>query len=285
MQKLILLALLTFSFTTAHSEKHTLCKGYAPENDMWIPDSPQAMGIEQAEFNEVLDRIQKEYEPEVARKGGSLMIQRLWSNGTVNASAQRFGRMWIISMYGGMARHPMITADGFAAVACHEMGHHLGGAPRYNNNRDWAAIEGQSDYYSVLKCLRRIFANDDNKSKMAGVEIDPTALSACSAQHATEQERWICVRSVTAGLVMGRVLANLKETAEPSLTTPDPSQVNRTFESHPQPQCRVDTLLQGSICPAPVGEELSEADYRPGSCHSTDQHSAGFRPRCWFAPN
>jgi hypothetical protein len=35
-------------------------------------------------------------------------------------------------MFGGLARHELVTDDGFMMVVCHETGHHLGGAPRYN---------------------------------------------------------------------------------------------------------------------------------------------------------
>ena len=33
-------------------------------------------------------------------------------------------------MFGGLAGHETITTDAFALVACHELGHHIGGAQR-----------------------------------------------------------------------------------------------------------------------------------------------------------
>ena len=59
-----------------------------------------------------------------------------------------------------------ITVDGMALVACHEMGHHMGGAPKIDGwyGSSWATNEGGADYYGTLKCARRFFAGDDNAS-------------------------------------------------------------------------------------------------------------------------
>jgi len=43
------------------------------------------------------------------------------------ASVDKQGQQFI-HMFGGLARHPLMTEDAFLLVACHEFGHHYGGA-------------------------------------------------------------------------------------------------------------------------------------------------------------
>ena len=155
MGKWIFSVLLLLGSVGSNSHVQHLCKGFLPENSMWIPDN-RAMnkGLTELEFNQLLDRLQALYAPEFAQRGATFMIERNWADGTVNAYAYQDGNDWIISMFGGMARHPAMTYDGFAAIACHEVGHHMGGAPKYSRG-DWASVEGQSDYYATAKSLKR----------------------------------------------------------------------------------------------------------------------------------
>src|SRR3989339_100993 len=111
-----------FSGVAAYQPTVEVCKGFLPENDLHIGvGSMDDKGIDQLEFNAVLDTVQKIYGPIVAEKGATLVIKRNWTDTTVNAYAQQQGKNWIISMYGGLARHAAVTQDGFALVACHEM--------------------------------------------------------------------------------------------------------------------------------------------------------------------
>lgn len=268
---------------SAHTAKTKICNGFLPENTMNIPvnDARPMSDMTEAAFNEMMDKLQAEYGPEIQKLGARFSIERNWKDGTVNAYAYREGRDWIISMFGGFARHPKVTADAFLGVACHEVGHHLGGTPTYAG--DWASVEGQSDYYSTLKCLRRMFAKDDNKKILDGMTLNPTAVSQCEAQHSGQQDQLICIRSVMAALSLAELLAELEKGSVPTLETPDPKEVRRTDPDHPAGQCRVDTLFNAATCPVPVNEKLSNSDYRQGTCY-TPEHSKGFRPRCWFAP-
>ena len=133
-------------------------EGFLPPNNLQIPvGSLEDKGISLNEYDAVMDRIQALYGPIIAARGGRLVIKRLWDDPTVNASAVRDGDDYIINMYGGLARHATITQDGMALVACHELGHHLGGVPKYAG-MDWASNEGQADYFANLKCLHRVFS-------------------------------------------------------------------------------------------------------------------------------
>ncbi|MEI8347458.1 MAG: hypothetical protein WCG27_08320, partial [Pseudomonadota bacterium] len=101
------------------------------ENSLWIgPDQKSDRGgIDEATFNATIDQLNVIYGPVVKEKGGNLVFERNWDDGTVNAYANQDGDTWTVAMFGGLARHEVITADAFALVVCHELNHHLGGAP------------------------------------------------------------------------------------------------------------------------------------------------------------
>src|SRR5687768_16763139 len=114
-----------------------------PPNDLHLQDNifEFQSNVSEEEFNRVIERAEDVYGPVMEQFGATLEINRLWDNSTVNASAYQSGRTWYVNMYGGLARRPEVTPDGFAMVLCHELGHHLGGFPF---SLSWAANEGQS---------------------------------------------------------------------------------------------------------------------------------------------
>ncbi len=259
-------------------------EGFLPENNMSIPvGSLEDKGITQAQFNAVIDTAEKLYGPVIAAQGGKLQIKRLWDNNTVNASAQRQGKNYVVNMYGGLARHATITQDGFALVVCHEIGHHIGGAPKYGGN-NWASNEGQADYFANLKCLRRMFT-ESAASGFTRKGEDAGPRPACEAAFVSAADRDLCVRGATAGMSVTslfRALSN--ETVIPRYDTPDPKAVARTADGHPASQCRLDTYYSGSLCNRAVDDALSETDPVAGTCTAASGHSAGLRPRCWYKP-
>ncbi|MBC7370048.1 MAG: hypothetical protein H7326_00685 [Bdellovibrionaceae bacterium] len=244
-------------------------------------------GLTEVQFNGVLDRLERVFAEDVSKVGDVLKIKRLWNDGTVNASAMRMGNTEVLNMYGGLARHPTITVEGFALVACHEFGHHHGGAPKsggwYGN--DWATNEGGADYYATLKCLRRFFAEDDNAAIIATAGIDPVADATCKAQYADANDQLLCLRASMAGQSVADLFYTMKKETKPAnYGTPDKSTVSETNDDHPATQCRLDTMLAGFACNVASTEALSDTDYKVGSC-SGPVGTVGARPLCWFAPN
>lgn len=280
--------LLTSAAYASHSLWHgELCSGFVPENNLkrYVGFKAVQGGISEADFNMVLDRIQEQYAEEVSQHGGTLKINRLWKDPTVNASAQQSGGNWIINMYGGLARHETINLEGFALVACHEMGHHLGGAPKMGSFNPWATNEGGADYYSSLKCLRRFFEKDDNEKILAGMQLDPISVQNCEAIHGRRLDQLLCMRGTVAGKSVAKLFQVLSgDRTDYKLDTPDPSQVTRTDDRHPRGQCRLDTYFSGALCTVPVSSQLSDTDYREGSCADKNAYQKGLRPRCWFKP-
>lgn len=275
-----------------HDHTQTLCEGFIPENDMKIPVgfttlSGQPAGISQAEFNEAMDRLVKYYLKDVEAQGLKLRINRLWENETVNASAQRSGSTQVLNMYGGLARHPQITFEGFSLVLCHEFGHHNGGAPKNGGwFGSWATNEGGSDYFATLKCLRRIFSEDDNAAIVAArsTELDFVAVEACTKTYPEDYDRDLCLRMSLAGQSVANFFANMKKDEKaPRFDTPDLSEVSRTNNNHPATQCRLDTYFAGMLCPVKETDKVSDTDYQAGSCYKP-RDVDGTRPRCWFSP-
>lgn len=262
-----------------------LCEGFLPQNDMKIPiGSYEAKGISQEQFNQVMDRVEKIYGPEIAARGGRLVLKRLWDNPTVNASAQRMGNDYVLNMYGGLARHESITQDGMALVVCHEMGHHIGGAPKYGGGNNWASNEGQSDYFANMKCLRRMFA-DEGASFTRPKGDDAGPRPACEASFQSEADRAMCVRGSMAGMSVTTLFRILRrESVIPRFDTPDPAVVSRMYDAHPGTQCRLDTYFAGSVCSASVTDEVDQRDPAKGTCTAASGHSSGLRPLCWYKP-
>jgi hypothetical protein len=289
-KKALLLASVLALTLGGHANATKLCEGFLPPNNMKIPvgdhshiGKSNAGGLTEAQYNAIMDRIQSLFGDVVKSKGGTLVINRLWTDDTVNSSAEQQGNQWIINMYGGIARHPDITVEGEALVACHEMGHHLGGAPKEEGT--WATDEGGADYFATLKCLKEFFALDDNGTILSGMTLDPLAQKDCAAQYSDVKSQDICLRISKSAESVAYLFQDLsQESTRPQFSTPDTSQVDQTNDDHPATQCRMDTYFNGDLCTAPVTTAQSDTDWKVGACvQGTD--AMGFRPRCWFQPN
>ena len=184
----------TAGHAAVKTKKKTLCL-YLPKNNYKIPvNNFQEGGITEAQFNAVITKVAKYYEPIVKAHGGVLKVNRLWKDGTVNASAERDGNTWIVNMYGGLARHRVVNEDGFTLVMCHETGHHLGGYPIISGD-DWASNEGQSDYFATMKCFRRINEKANNVKRLSQAQVPAIVKEACSKQFKSADEIALCARN------------------------------------------------------------------------------------------
>lgn len=289
MKRIYLMSALVLSALAALGVKsnHELCEGFLPENDLKIPVQMQALtggGLTETQFNAALDRVEKHYGPIIAAKGKTFQISRQWTNDTVNASAQQYGNTYVINMFGGLARHPEIDSDGFQLVACHEVGHHLGGAPKVAGwFGSWASNEGQSDYFAGLQCLRRIWTAEENAEFVSTNEIDSYLMQKCDEAWGTQDEINLCVRIGAAGMRVTSLFRALREEEnDPHYNTPDTRRVSRTSDSHPATQCRLDTYFQAGLCTKRFDEDLSDTDVARGTCVENDGFTLGTRPRCWY---
>ena len=283
-------------------KKTELCN-FIPPNKLNIPvgrELADAGGIDEVTFNKVIDNVSSFYAPIMKAKGGTLQVNRLWTDGTVNASAQRTGNTWILNMYGGLARHPITTEDGFTLVMCHETGHQLGGFPKFGklvggSRSSWAANEGQADYFATMKCFRRVFQDADNAAAISSLDVPSTVTSKCSSTFKSTTEINLCVRESMAGFTLAKLLWTLANgasnangitasAAQPSFDTPNPSVVAKTDDNHPEAQCRLDTYFAGSICGAAYTDDFGQSDPITGACAMEKGDKVGTRPLCWYKP-
>jgi hypothetical protein len=263
-------------------------KGFLPENDLRISVSEKRSGgLTEKQFNDAIDSVEKLYSPIITAAGATLVIERKWDDATVNAYAQRSGTTWKVSMFGGLARHETITSDGMALVVCHELGHHLGGAPKKASYwaSSWASNEGQADYFATLKCLRRAWLSEDNAAAVSAMEVPQALTNGCTAQWSTKADRDICIRGGMAGDSVAKLFAALRTQAPAKFETPDSAVVAETDDNHPAHQCRLDTYFQGALCAISYVDNVSDTSEVTSTCHGSTGHKIGLRPLCWFKPS
>lgn len=270
-----------------------------PKNDLHLEDNvTRFANITEQQFNNIVNKIVDAYKPIVKKfHNADLVSNNLWSDPTVNASAVQYGDSWQINMYGGLARRDEVTPDGFALVVCHELGHHLGGFPFYGNF-DWAATEGQSDYFATQACAKYIWKDDHAQNAKSRSLVSPFVKSKCDTSYSTTEDQNLCYRASLAGHSLASLLAALNRRAEPKFETPDPKQVLNTVAEHPEAQCRLDTYFNGGLCKVafdeniipgkshPEGQESQAAEALAAnqSCHAANGILEAQRPRCWFKP-
>ncbi|MBF0314512.1 MAG: hypothetical protein HQK50_13260 [Oligoflexia bacterium] len=248
-----------------------------------MPVGVKNANITKEVFNKVITDVETIYVPIVSAKGGKLVVNRNWDDGTVNAYASRSGNTWNVAMFGGLARHETVTPDGFALVVCHELGHHIGGAPKIRYNT-WASNEGQSDYFSSLKCLRRYFEFDDNVAVVAALNVPVAVQKACDEAHPNILDAAICKRSAMAGKSVGDLFVALSRGRAIEFSTPDRTVVTRTNDAHPAAQCRLDTYFAGALCEVDKEEDVSNTNVNTGTCTTANGQKIGLRPLCWYKP-
>lgn len=283
------LRFILMSLVLAHSSQVFSCtmdgsEGFLPENDLKVSVEDKVRNdMTEERFNEIIDKVIKVYKPVVAKKLGILKVARKWKDATVNASAQRLGPVYLVNMYGGLARHQAVTDDAFALVVCHELGHHLGGAPKISMILNkWASNEGQADYFGSLKCFRKVFESDDNIAIVTAMKIDPIVTQNCRQVFGNEEDVAMCQRASMAGRSLAELLTFGRSRVD--FSTPDRAIVDRTDDAHPDAQCRLDTYFQASLCERDANEAVSNKDPNKGTCARADGFKVGIRPLCWYKP-
>lgn len=235
--------------------------------------------LTEEKFRATLKDFQQKFVPEVKQKHkAQLLVYGQWTSDTINAYAERDMDAWIITIYGGMARHKELTIDGLQLILCHELGHHLGGAPKKGTNR-WSSAEGQADYFATMKCLRKWWKEET----WIEPSIPDYVIAECAQSYSTQADQRLCQRISLVGLSVAKMFQALHQEALPRFETPDTNQVSRTNPLHSNAQCRLDTYFQGALCPVSEGIDFTYADEKMGACHPLLGDDRGIRPGCWYA--
>jgi hypothetical protein len=250
---------------------------FLPENDYDKTKRYYAAGeVTEEDFNLVIDAGIEIYQPILEELGLNLTIEGDYSDETVNAYCSRDGDNVMVKMFGGLAKQPLMTVEGFAMVLCHELGHAVAGIPTYKDNA-WAAIEGQSDYFATAACARKMF---DPSSPMVYriaqlmKKKKPTQPANCLVYRGADKT--ICELSLLGGLSLGAVLADLNDEPTPKYETPSKVVVKKTMEAHPPSQCRTDTYLAGALCNKNWDDSII-----PSNKSEADKVSCA-KPKCWY---
>jgi len=266
-----------------------------PPNDLHLEDNREMIAnMTEQEFKDIIEGVVSLYREPAAKQGASLKVNALWTNSTVNASAQQMGNSWIINMYGGLARRDEVTPDGFAMVVCHELGHHFAGFSF--KGQSWAANEGQSDYFATQACARRVWGSQTDKNAQFRTTVGEFEKTKCDEAYTEQSDRDLCYRTAAAGMSLATLLSKLGNSGEPRFETPDSKKVTRTNDAHPAAQCRLDTYFQAALCDKPFdallipGKKIAggrnsldaEKEAAKYSCTELDGKAFGQRPTCWF---
>jgi hypothetical protein len=147
-------------------------------------------------------------------RGMNLVIRLETLNPRVNAEVQKVENEIVIQVWGGMLNHEFMRPETLQLLLCHELGHFLGGAPLKSRN-GWSSTEGQSDYYSSLRCARTLGFDE--------------------------------ATFLDAALNLTRIYAEVSRENPPKLETCDEKMVTRTNFGYPGAQCRLDTLRAGWV--------------------------------------
>lgn len=274
-------------------------KSTLPPNNLHLYDRVnRTANISEQRFNEIIDQVMAIWIPIAKAKGVNLTVDKKWTDSTVNAFASQSGKNWKVAMFGGLARRPEVTEDGFALVVCHELGHHFGGYSFYGK-ADWASAEGESDFFATNVCAKMIWGNQvqTNTRFLRLKNIPQSVTQACAASWPNNQnaQGW-CVRAAAGGFSLASLLAALGGQGVPNFDTPDKTVVAKTNVQHPKGQCRLDTYFAGALCtkkfdlnviPAknhPQGQDSPAAELEASkfSCFKSQGFQAGYRPSCWF---
>lgn len=264
-------------------------QGIAPENDIRIPVGLKGLNDIHPDILDALYRkLAEMFTPVVQEYGGNLKVYNLWTDETVNAFASRRpGNEYAISMLGGLARFPNMTYDGLTMVFCHELGHHIGGSPLVVNH--WASSEGQSDYWGAMKCMRKVlkelYSAADNQRFLQFVQIPDALRNKCDSAYTDKDERNICYRSGLAGRSLADALNRMRGNSylvDFHLRNKDV--VSKNVDEHPEAQCRLDTYVQGALCPKDITQKVSEYSSIGGVCSIENGDQLGVRPLCWYKP-
>lgn len=261
----------------------------------------QKPNFDEKKFQLIIAQIQTIYSPIVKNLGGRLNISGNWKKNNVFAGTTQIFKGWTVQITGGLARNPKLTADGMSLILCHELGHHLAGysfaAPSNPIQGTWASNEGQADFFASHVCAKKLWQNELEENAAFRTTASATIKNKCDSVWQDSNQKDLCYRILAAAESVSNTMAVLKgESTKPDFNKPDLAVVNKTYDSHPATQCRMDTSLQGALCLANFDDSIipgknfprrfenieSEKEAAQYNCTKSSGYSIGLRPACWF---
>ena len=171
-------------------------------------------------FERIIHIFETTFSPYAQVNGRQLEFMTDYDEDWVQAFARRWETDQVI-VYGGIAAIKDGSEDTMALILCHETGHLYGGNP-VGDEFNKLSLEGQADYWAASHCMDQILPL---LSVRIGQSISDRKIDAFLA--------------VTAQFALNRNLPS------PHFETPDQTVVESTNQTHPNPQCRLDTMIAG----------------------------------------
>ncbi|MFG1506197.1 hypothetical protein [Halobacteriovorax sp. ZH5_bin.2] len=188
----------------------------------------------EGEFREVIESVLSIYDQKLPQ-GKNRQVDINWESKTLNASVgyKRHSESVRFSFHGEFVRKNKLSKDAFALIACHEVGHIIGGYPKVMPTQKYSS-EAQSDYFATNECLKKYFvANSAETIDTSGISTEN--LSQC-------KDDKLCLRGLgairDASVIYPGSDINAKSNHISKVTI---------FNDYPQNQCRVDTLKAGLL--------------------------------------
>lgn len=263
---------------------------WEPVDYQSIAATPPRSFITKAHYNRVRLRFLRIFAPLVkARIGMRLEIPDRWEapNDYLDGTDIQ-GDAAVVEISGPALRKGR-SVDALVLTYCHELGHHLGGAPRTArfapSNPNLFSVEGEADYFATLKCMRTYFEGFTTVCSQ-DLSIPEHFRRECQHVHGTGKAADICVRSILAAKSFMKAvqIPDFGSYADlTSLLQRDKHRVPRIIlDDYPAEQCRLDTFIAGALCSVPTAEERSNDSVFSGACTSKAGNAYGRRPACWF---
>lgn len=197
-------------------------------------------------FYEVIDI----YKKQLKQLHKPIDLKPDWKNPYFSAYTFEQKETLEIGIWGGMARIPGMNNEAIVLIACHELGHLLGGAPfipiKYYKN---ISSEGQSDYFATKQCIKKFFSKNYNtkETPILNKVSTPEAKSICYLKSNAPKEYQICLKTMRAIEGFSHVIAQLHHhQGSMSLSSKDETITSKTINiDYPKNQCRIDTYIAG----------------------------------------
>lgn len=247
-----------------------------------------------------LTAVTENYAAEVrAAHGATFAIEPDWARADIGlATSVHAGGLWKLRPSAGLATSG-ISVDAMQVIACHEIGHFLGGFPFHHAqnsslaaDRTVLAAEGQADYYAAKDCLPRIW-RDEAANAAYAARIPSEYRARCDTAHAAPADQAVCYRIIATSTAYAQTLE-----VNVALTTPVTEVVTETKLGHFDAQRRLDTIVAGALCaikqppsliPGVSAKLTRGAPYQPEAEAAAKPYACaegvGARPRSWFRPD
>ena len=136
--------------------------------------------------------------------------------------------------------------------------------------------EGEADYYTTLVCFRKLVEGEDHSAVLSEVVVPPITQSKCNRAWGKQtQESMVCQRAALASLGFLNFIKDFPISLE---NTAEEVAEKIIIDQYPSRQCRLDTLVAGSLCRTQFPLQLDRNSAAASDCRQEEAR----RPACWF---